>query len=383
MPGRQATATTLVSTVGTSLFFPNLSSLARNEPSSALGRAFVARDRDSMVRELAKLDAEDRTCGAEINSIASLWRQGVVARDADLFFCHSATEDGRLIAHVLEGYFVRIGVPRVEAREIPGLQDEDPRIFRRQGLRLLAREMCSMLRQCGLTRCAINATGGYKAQVAIGVQVGQGLGVPVYYKHERFDDIISFPPMPVSLDPCMWLERSPMFFELSRSAEPVPGAAYLAEWDERLDALVQRFAVGGKEFLGLTATGQIFHDTFRERFRQGHSGPLPKVVPMAEKLPPQVVRSGRRGDRLDVEAFLWRVTREVPWVRRCITLDEESDVGGWTSFRLGSSRIEGVLRTGGSAVEFEVTTSATSREEMLAVVAKLNEWLDSTPRQPA
>lgn len=46
----------------------------------------------------------------------------------------------------------------------------------------------------------IDATGGYKAQIAIAVMFGQALGVDVIYKHESFGNIIDFPPMPVSLD---------------------------------------------------------------------------------------------------------------------------------------------------------------------------------------
>ena len=89
----------------------------------------------------------------------------------------------------------------VEAREIDDLQDADPKRFRTKGLRNLAKVVCGVIRDYGAANCAINATGGYKAQIAIAVLMGQALGVPVYYKHERFDEIIAFPP-------CRWRSTS-------------------------------------------------------------------------------------------------------------------------------------------------------------------------------
>ena len=47
---------------------------------------------------------------------------------------------------------------------------------------------------------AIDTTGGYKAQIAVAVVLGQALGIPVFYKHEKFSETIAFPPLPISLD---------------------------------------------------------------------------------------------------------------------------------------------------------------------------------------
>ena len=50
--------------------------------------------------------------------------------------------------------------------------------------------------------------------------MGQALDIPVYYKHERFDAIIGFPPMPVALDFSIWQRASGMLMALNK-----PGAA--------------------------------------------------------------------------------------------------------------------------------------------------------------
>src|SRR5439155_17166523 len=124
----------------------------------------------------------------------------------------------------------------VETIRVPDLQDRDPRLFRTRGLRNLAREICAVIRQRSAVACAINATGGYKAQIAIAVLLGQALGVPVYYKHELFTEIIAFPPMPVALDFEVWLRASGMLFDLERSTTPVPAGRYADDWDEKCES---------------------------------------------------------------------------------------------------------------------------------------------------
>lgn len=46
----------------------------------------------------------------------------------------------------------------------------------------------------------INATGGFKAEIAYAVLIGQLFDVPVYYIHEMFRDIIEILPLPIQWD---------------------------------------------------------------------------------------------------------------------------------------------------------------------------------------
>ncbi len=98
--------------------------------------------------------------------------------------------------------------------------------------------------------------------------MGQALGVPVYYKHDRFDEIIAFPPMPVALDFQVWLQLSGLLGVLDREGQV--SAALLADdtaHAEVLESLVERVEIDGQDYLDLSPAGQIFHETFRERFR--------------------------------------------------------------------------------------------------------------------
>ena len=359
----------LLCTVGTSLF-NNLQALGAGH---GLARACAEKRWGDVAAELARLPGEDRTCGAEINSIASMIAKGYFRGDGGLFFFHSATDDGRAIAGILREYYRGRGHAPVEAVEVPDLQDADAKRFRTKGLRNLARAVCRVIRDYTPAACAINATGGYKAQIAVAVLLGQALGVPVYYKHERFPEIIAFPPLPVALDYEVWLRASGMLFDLERSDEPVPYALYAEEWDEKYESLVERVEIDGVEYLELTATGQIFHETFRERFRTARDKELPPPAP--RKQPPRLEQAGWPGEHPEVRRFLERVTEEVPAVVQCATFYYNPDLPERTRFRLGSNGVEGVYSPGGYCVKFRVETTAQTPGQQAAVVAALNEWL--------
>src|SRR5438128_2609168 len=83
----------LLSTVGTSLFQPNLNELRRklddgslDEAQRPLAEAYRARNWGDIAARLAALSSADRLCGAEINSVTSLVELGHVAADCGLFF---------------------------------------------------------------------------------------------------------------------------------------------------------------------------------------------------------------------------------------------------------------------------------------------------------
>jgi hypothetical protein len=127
----------LLSTVGTSLFRPNLEGLRHALTDGSvrpeyrpLAEPHAARDWDAVAAQLAERSATDRLCGAELNCVASLIDKGYVAPGCALYFFHAATEDGRAIAAVLRAYFRAAGHAPVEAVEVADLQDADPRRFR-------------------------------------------------------------------------------------------------------------------------------------------------------------------------------------------------------------------------------------------------------------
>jgi putative CRISPR-associated protein (TIGR02619 family) len=371
-------AHTVICTVGTSLFRPNLAGLRADdlEPNrQALARAYAAGNWEAVAAGLVTHGPTDRLCGAEINSLASLVAKGYAAADANLVFCHSDTADGQAIGRILEVYFRRAGHSSVQIRTITDLQDRDPRLFRTRGLRNLAREVCKVIRDYGAASCAINATGGYKAQIAIAVLMGQALGVPVYYKHELFDEIIAFPPMPVAFDFEAWMRLSGLLLVLQADLQPADLVEDYLDDAETLESLVDRETVDGVDYLELSPTGQIFHETFRERFRTTRDQVLPPAVPTGQKKPPHFEDSGHMHAVRGLKAFLEAVTAGVPQVVRCSTFWSHPDLPRPARFWVGAEGVEGQFSDGKALVKFRVETRATSPGQMAAVAATLNEWL--------
>lgn len=373
-------ATTLICTVGTSLFQGNLARL-ESEAAPDLHAAYAARDWGGVAQALTGQAPAARLCGAEINSVESILEHGYTVKVPRVYFLHSDTEDGHGTAAVLKSYYTLRGF-EAHTECVEDLQDEDPARFATRGLRTLARRVCAIVRNYSAATCAINATGGYKAQIAIAVLLGQALAVPVYYKHERFDTVIPFPPMPIALDFDLWMGSSALLFTLAKHP-PEMVSADEAPWPDdvprdRLEALIQVEDIDGARFLELTATGQVFHEAFNERFRAQGEQLLPAAVPTSEKRAPKWEASGHMRQHGEVMRLMERMTAEIPQVAHCRTHYYNPDLPARTGARLGARGIEVVYSNGAWTTKIAVESLAQTRTQSLAMVARLNRWLTET-----
>jgi len=382
---------TLICTVGTSLLRPNLLGLPdavhyenwlkRQPPAdgpaltrdvvSGLAAAVQQRETSAIADLLAQLPGSTRLCGAEINSVTDLIERGYCQKRSTLFFCHSDTDEGRQVAQIMRRYYDSQDYP-VELRGIADLQDRDPKRFRTKGLRNLAKAVCRIIRERGAPYCAINATGGYKAQIAIGVLMGQALGVPVYYKHELFSEIIAFPPMPISLDQALWMRHSGLLAALDRHEVLREADLDLEDWDERLETLVERVTIDGDTYLEISPTGQIFHETFQGRFESDCDQFLPPAIPVARKAKPTLNDHSWGNARGFIVDFMQRLIDECPYVLGCRTHYWNPNLSRACLFRLKGEDIEGVFSNGSWTVKIIVETSATTVGQREACIADLN-----------
>lgn len=209
--------------------------------------------------------------------------------------------------------------------------------------------------------------------------LGQSLGVPVYYKHERFNEIIPFPPMPVALDFGVWLRTSGVLSALERDAQPALLLEDCPEDAEKLESLVERVEIDGADYVELSPAGQIFHETFRQRFRSDRDRVLPPPVPEGQKQPPFLGKHGViTRHHAELKRYFLRITAEVPQVTKCRTHYCHPDLSEPRRFRVRGEQVEGICSDGSETVKFYVETSANTPGQREAVVAALNEWLDAT-----
>lgn len=367
---------TLICTIGTS-FYTNLSKLKDTDPDTtlaALAQAYSLKDWQRVAELLHDLESTERLCGAEINSVTDLLKQGFIEQ-GHLHLLHSDTCDGRAIAKTLQFYFQLDGW-QVTTHCVEGLRDDDPRAFRTHGLRNLAKIFGERVRETGAEFCAINATGGYKAQIAIAVLMGQALDIPVYYKHEHFDAIIPFPPMPVALDFSIWQRASGMFMVLSKPNACERWEQFKDDWDERFEPLVNREEIDDEDYLELSAMGQIFHETFRTRFQQIKAHSLPRRATNREKEKPKLGSHAYKQALPSIRRFLQKLTDKVPYVCYCHSTYWNPNLPEPTRFRSSEGEVQGIYSNGTWCVKFKVHTTTEDQEVLPGVVADLNDWLE-------
>lgn len=173
---------TIISTVGTSL----ITNWKRQNPGKEPSVVDLA---------ITLKQGEPARVSAETNSLSHLLQQ-----DDRLVFVYSETPEGKLAGEALCRHYVGAGYGAA-AVEIPGLTYTESR-FKGRGLRtlvsVLTREVLQA-RKAG-REPIINATGGFKAEVAYAVLVAMLFNARVAYIHDAFREVVMMPPMPISWD---------------------------------------------------------------------------------------------------------------------------------------------------------------------------------------
>jgi putative CRISPR-associated protein (TIGR02619 family) len=320
-------------------------------------------------KELKKLDPQDKQMGAEINSIYSLIEKGHL-EPGRLFLCISDTPDGEITGRILDCYY-RDAFEDVKVIKIVGLQAEDPERFRNLGLRNLVKAIADIVkreREHG-RELAINATGGFKAQISFAGLIGQLLNVSVYYMFEAFQEVIELPPLPVSFSFDYWLSHFELLERLSQDLLP----------EEEIPQDLDEVLILREEGLcSLSSLGELFHQGYKERFRRerGHLLPPPSGLRLEEKR--VKYEDDNRGKHRGLKEHLERVLR-VEYVKRVQTTWYNPGLTQRNRFYVSSAceinQIEGWFSNDKGMTKFLVTTTARSELERQAAVADLTERL--------
>lgn len=310
---------TLICTVGTSLFESNLKNLSENTPDrpsnwQLIKKYYDEKNLDLLAKELSKVDPTSRVCGAEINTIEAAKSKKWLDLH-NLVFLVSDTEAGHETGMTLKKYYGHrndLDLKNVEVKEIENLQDPHPKKFKTVGLRNLVRVIGDYLNKYGTNKCAIDATGGYKAQIAIAVLIGQALDIPVYYKHERFNEIIDFPPLPISLDFDLLGKNAHLlsFFEKGNDLK----FSDVDHFDEKLRVFLDEVEVENDYLFTLNSIGQLYLTTFRLRFPKAIN--LRELSEYERKVP--TFRDDHYPDGF--KEFVNKVWNENKWIKTCWSL---------------------------------------------------------------
>ena len=205
---------------------------------------------------------------AETNSLSRILQEG-----DKIIFLHSQTHEGRFCAKALEQHYQKQGY-LAEVCEIPDLTYAESR-FKMRGLRSLVATLIERIRRerQAQREVLINATGGFKAEIAYATVVGLLFDVPVYYIHEAFRDIIQMPPTPISWDYSLLADHDEFFEWLSadfRSSAEVDGRLRGLPRAEEVHLLLAE----EDGFTFLSPTGEAFYEAYRTRLEHARGTPI-------------------------------------------------------------------------------------------------------------
>jgi putative CRISPR-associated protein (TIGR02619 family) len=381
---------TLVSTVGISLFthlnrLLQESQVPDNDTKTKglerkivekIKRHYKASNWQALGQALTDEQCDAHICGAEINSIYALSKKDWL-KIWRIIFLVSDTKAGKQTGEVLTAYFesckAKYGLQKTEYRCIKDLQDDRPWDFRTMGLRNLVKEIGNIYKEVGGSPyLIIDATGGYKAQIAVAALIGVALDIDVYYRHERFGDIISFPPLPVTLDYELIGKHGRLLHAFEESMQLTEDE--IDSIDEELRVLLDQEIIDGKHCWALSPIGEIFLTGFR--LRNPRPVELHNALP-EEKKPPVFPRHHYPDGFQDYVRKVWGNT---PWISRCVSEDYSGQAAmKKNGFELreepgGNYVIIGTyVDHTGFAGRFKVLTTSAKRTDLVWAVDYLNQ----------
>jgi putative CRISPR-associated protein (TIGR02619 family) len=200
---------------------------------------------------------------------------------------HSDTDDGRQCAEWIAVYLRERSFP-TELFKVQGLAYE-AKGFVDYGLRQFVQLLAGRIRETRRRgyQVAINATGGFKAEIAYATALGLVFKVPVYYIHEKFGDIVTLPPSPFGWDNHLIAWNTDFFDWIDAELRPT------AEVHSRIKGLPPEISLLLEEmpdgYTVLSPLGQAYLEAFRGELEQAQSVPIylaPKALETWQKLEP-------------------------------------------------------------------------------------------------
>jgi len=329
---------------------------------------------------LASVGDSPRVLGAEVGSLVALRGEARYQGVTTVHLLHSDTAEGAGCARALQALLaVREGLlcHLVSIAELRG--DREDR-FRTGGLRNLVTALARIVASHGTAGLVVNATGGYKAQIAIATVFGQAFRVPVVYRFEEFKQFIELPPLPIQLDDSAVAEHLDLFL-----LDVVPRSLLEERFGKPLTESNAAFAgfrvfldlpqkVDGVELYAISPLGGIVYERWLQR-QEDVDGALPPAA--SQKRPSW----GDHHRPAGVEALVDRMLAEHPWVKRVETRDAEGRTHrSGLRFRLDVGTGGRVPPVVGEYVRdnhpalLVVHTTARSRREQEVALRRLLQW---------
>ncbi|NEN88916.1 MAG: putative CRISPR-associated protein [Okeania sp. SIO3H1] len=265
---------TIITTTGTSLL-----SNATCELNKKKGESFADDELQNYFKSVGPEKAS-----AETKSLLK-----IASPEDEVVLLYTKTPNGELCAREVYRYLKSKKWSNIRQRELP--LEENEAQFERRGLRelvnILIEEITKAQREN--QEVIINATGGFKAEIAYTTIVGMIFQVPVKYIYQHFEQPITFPTLPVSWDVNLLLEYEDFFEWIDEEPRKVLAV------EQRLKAIpeleqnqVQQLLLPADENdeVMLSAAGDILWKRVAQQRELAEliEDPPPSEIPIADKI---------------------------------------------------------------------------------------------------
>jgi hypothetical protein len=222
---------------------------------------------------------------------------------------------------------------------------------------------------------AIDATGGYKPQIAYAALVGQVMQIPVYYRYEGFAEVIALQPLPVAVDAQVWFDHL-WFFE--RLREDLLPDREISAHDPRVAPLIER----EDHLVMLSPLGELMAAAADGLLAARGADVLPPDCGTPPDRKKVVYEDGNNGKHAGLAGFCERIAR-APYVTRLSTYYYNPDLPKKSAVRLPAERQDppdllDVWYGDGSAVtKLNVWTTSQDNRQLAAAAADLRTRLET------
>lgn len=336
------------------------------------------------VQESNRSENELKKDSAEINSILNILPQvGGEIKCLDFFV--SDTDDGKYMGKLYENLMPRIldgkkNLCKVEKASTTVINDLMPvyERFSPYGLKNLVVKMVQRIRNIREREngnVAINATGGYKAQISFAGLIGQVMSCDVWYQFEDFATAVKMPPMPVSYSIEDWLDNWDLFDALGDNDLLTPETLQLTNPRDFIST-----AIGAlfeydttDDVIYLNPVGQLFHEKFKDIVKREGTLFMPKARTGNWQ---NGIHDTPNYDR-NVMAWLHATCDALSFITRVNSYPWSGPSSPRLKVKQGSesSKIKVDISTNKTTYPFELITTATSRREQNAAMHSIKEYL--------
>ena len=200
------------------------------------------------------------TASAETNSLSR-----ILEKNDNIVFLCSDTDSGRLCANALSTHYNNSKKYKASVKVIPDLTYKESK-FKVQGLRSFVSTLISLVREHKTSgEVLINATGGFKAEMAYANLIGLLFNVPVFYIHELFKDIIEMPAPPIGWNYSLIADNEVFFEWINECLRKTNDVNIsLGKLPEAIRQEIRFLLEDEDGFTLLSPTGEVFFEAFRE-----------------------------------------------------------------------------------------------------------------------